>query len=436
MADVRTTAYKLICSVMEDKVPCHIVLSEALSQMNDCDRVDRSFLKSLVYGTVERCITIDTIIHILTGREVSSLKKVIRNILRMGIYQIAYMDVPDHAAVNESVKLAKKKGFAGLSSFVNGVLREFTRRKDYFLTEYAGELLGAERMSYVYSFPVWLIELLEEEYGEQKTEEMLAFFMKAGEISVRVNNSLCRTDDLVTSLSAQGIAVRKSTLVPDCLVMSDFGRLEDIPEFNRGLFTVQDVSSAMSGYVIGLDGSEKVLDLCAAPGGKSLNVYDIIKAKGGSGSVTSCDISESKLELIRSNIKRCGFTDIKLLCNDATVFNKEFENAFDVVICDLPCSGLGIIRKKPDIRFNVSQDKFVELQSLQRQILDNAFKYVKAGGKLVFSTCTLTKQENGDNSEYIKKTGLFDCVYEKTFIPGEDGADGFFITVFERRVND
>lgn len=432
MAAVRSTALKLLCSIMEDKAPCHIVMGEALSQMSDCDSADRGFLKTLVYGTVERCITIDRIIEILTKREISSLKKIIRNILRLGIYQIAYMEVPDHAAVDESVKLAKKKGFAGLSSFVNGVLREFIRRKDYFLVEYPKELSGSELLSYIYSFPVFLIDLFIDEYGEESTLGILEFFQKPSEVSIRVNVSKCETKHLYESLKKQGITVRESTLVPDCLVINDFNRLEDIDEFKRGYFTVQDVSSAMSGYVIGLEGHEKVLDLCAAPGGKTLNVYDIIKSKKGTGSVTACDISEHKLDLIRSNTKRLSFTDITLLVNDATVLNESFIDSFDVVICDLPCSGLGIIRKKPDIRYNVSPQKFLELQKLQRSILDNAFRYVKKGGKLIYSTCTLTKEENTQNAAYIQATGSFSLKYEKTFIPGEDGADGFYISVYER----
>ena len=432
MPSVRETVLNLTTRIIEKKEPCHIVLGQALGKQSDLPEKDRAFIKVLVYGVVERRFMLDRIIEKLSGRPINKLKPVVRNILRIGIYQLAFMDVPDHAAVFETVALAKKGPAAPFKSFINANLRSFQRQSDFFMKEYADSLGRDEKLSYTYSMPLWIVQMFIKEFGADKTEDILKSFLEPNGLPVRINVSKAKEEDVIASLTSQGIRAEKSSLCDNAYVLYDCPAPNLVREFKDGLITVQDAACALSGRMIGLEGNESVLDLCAAPGGKSLNVADIMLSKGGAGSVVSCDISDSKVALIRENVDRCGFKNIELRVNDATVFNPEFEGRFDAVICDLPCSGLGIIGKKPDIKYNASLEGIADLQDLQRKILVNAFRYVRKGGKLLYSTCTLTTAENSDNVRFITENSEFSLVEQRTILPGEFGSDGFFISLFNR----
>ena len=432
MPSVRETVLNLTTRIIEKKEPCHIVLGQALGKQSDLPEKDRAFIKVLVYGVVERKVMLDKIIENLSGRPTSKLKPIVRNILRIGIYQLGFMDVPDHAAVFETVALAKKGPAAPFKSFINANLRSFQRQSDFFLKEYADSLGFEEKLSYTYSMPLWIVQMFIKEFGADKTEDILKAFLEPNGLPVRINVSKAKEENVIASLSAKGIRAEKSTLCDNAYVLFDCPAPNLVKEFKDGLITVQDAACALSGRMIGLEGNERVLDLCAAPGGKTLNAADIMLSKGGTGSIVSCDVSDSKISLIRENVERCGFENIELMVNDATVFNPEFEDRFDAVICDLPCSGLGIIGKKPDIKYNASPEGIAALQELQRKILVNAFRYVRKGGKLLYSTCTLTTAENSENVRFITDNSGFSLVEQRTILPGAFGSDGFFVSLFKK----
>ena len=467
MPSVREIVLNLTTRIIDKKEPCHIVLTQALGKSGDLQEKDRALIKLLVYGVVERRLMLDRIIEELSGRPINKLKPVVRNILRIGIYQLAFTDIPDHAAVFETVALAKKGPASPFKAFVNANLRSFQRRKDFFMQEFAADLPEDERLSYEFSMPLWITHMWQQSYGSEETARILGAFLEPHGIPIRINISKASEHEVIAALENRGIRAEKSGLCDNAYILYDCPAPTLISEFNDGLLTVQDGACVLSGQMIGLRGGEKVLDLCAAPGGKTLNAADILKfreeknkgsdlacesssgcfdpsdreeaekaakqADDKHGHVTACDISKEKTDLIDDSVNRCGFDNISVTVNDATVRNESFVDAFDVVICDLPCSGLGIIGKKPDIKYNASPEGIAELAELQRKILTNAFDYVRKGGKLLFSTCTLTREENEVNTEFIEKSGMFELKEKKTVMPGTFGADGFYMSLFIKK---
>ena len=459
----RNIALDDIIGILEEKKPLHTVLLTSLNGIDD--KREKAFVARLVRGCVERAYSIDNIIDSVSSVKVKKQKTVIRNILRSGIYQILFMDsVTDFAACDESVKLAGKRGFRNLQGFVNGVLRNICRKKEELLkdiyipeigksgTECQGEIEAVNdtvRLAYKYSMPEWIVEEFTKVFEKERAEDAFRYFLKENEISVRVNTSKTTPEAFEKKCEALGIKAERNKYIDKCFKISDTGSLEELQEFKEGLFVVQDMSSSLVGYICekvsGLNPLSKisVLDFCAAPGGKSLYLADI------GMEVTACDISEQKISLIEENVNRCRFGNIKTIVNDATVFNPGFEGKYDIVLCDLPCSGLGIIGKKPDIKYNMTPEKVGELAKLQRSILDNAVKYVKKDGYLVFSTCTVTITENFENAEYLKSVHNFCGVALNEYlpcgirakdaddnyiqiIPGEYDSDGFFISLYKK----
>ncbi len=448
MADIRNDCLNLVNAVLEDHRPSHLVIADYLDTHAELEDRDRSFVKRLVMGVTERKLMIDYVTDAVSKTKTSKMKPAIRGIIRMGVYQLLYMNVPDPAACNESVKLAKKRGFTNLGGFVNGVLRTVAKNKDE-LTDLTGIKDNIARMSLRFSMPEWIVRYFCESYGEEKAVRAFEHYFEPSKTFIRCNSSKIAPDELLQRLTARGITAEK-TDIERCLRISDYSKLSGIPEFESGLFSVQDMSSIMAGEIADVKAGMKVLDLCAAPGGKSLNIADrmISLEKGIAdgrmsgeengdesaintgksirwGGIISCDISEQKVRLIDENITRCGFNNIETRVNDAAVFVPEFENGFDIVIADLPCSGLGIIGRKPDIKYNMTPEGQNELVSLQKSILDNAVRYLKKGGQLLYSTCTVNRAENEENVSYIDEKGC-KCVLQKQLLPGDNGADGFF----------
>ena len=476
--NIRNVALEDVIGILEEKKPLHTVLLSSLNGIED--KREKAFVARLVRGCVERAYSIDRIIDDVSSVPLKKQKKVIRNILRIGTYQILFMDsVTDFAACDESVKLAGKRGFKALQGFINGVLRNICRRKEDFKGLYVPEkesgdsLIDKGSMAFKYSVPQWIVDGFCSAYGEEKAEAAFRYFLNENGISFRVNTSNISLeqfegiigDDIrkaskaenpekygISSRENSSIRVEKSRYIDKCYKIYGAGSIEELRIFEDGLVTAQDMSSALVGYLcesimsrINVTGNIGVLDICAAPGGKSLYLADL------NANVTACDISETKLSLIRENAERCHFSNIELRLNDATAYNDEFEGKFDIVLCDLPCSGLGIIGKKPDIKYNMTPEKIVELAELQKRMLKNASRYLKTGGYLVYSTCTLTKQENTENVEFIKRELDLAGVMIEEFLPlgikaehsednyiqilpGEYGSDGFFISLFKREL--
>ena len=438
---------------LKDGKPSHIVLKDTLDNYLYLDKASRGFITRLYEGSIEKMIYLDFVINSFSKIPVKKLKPIIKILMETAAYQIFFMDrVPDSAAINEAVKLAKKRGLAGLSGFVNGVLRNIARNKgNIALPDKDKEYI--RYLEVKYSVPKEVTEHFIKEYGNVQAEEILEAFEKKQPIVARVNRTRLTREDLVKKLTEEDVKVSTDTVFPESLKILELDSLNFLESFENGDFVIQDESSQFIGKIAELPQNAKVLDICAAPGGKTL----LMAEKPEAERITACDISEKKTGLIEENINRLGIKKVITMVNDATVFNKKFEEDFDMVICDLPCSGLGVIGRKRDIKYNITGNKIKELAKLQREILENAKKYVKKGGYLIFSTCTMSKLENEENFKFISEFSGFSPVdfsdkikdsvvrykagsrllseAEKGYIrllPGELGTDGFFISEFMR----
>ena len=435
-----------LIEINEEHSPSHIVVKESLDQYYSLSRQDRAFIKRLTIGTLEHLTSIDEIIDRYSSVPVTKQKPVIRNIIRSGVYQLLYTEVNAPSACNESVNLCKKYGFAGLAGFVNGVMRTVARNKDALVAELDCDINASadklHALCFKYSMPEWIAKYFLDNYGLEKTVAVFDFFFKDNPVTICCNQSNIEQYKLEALLKAKVESVTTIEDMPKCMRLSGYDSLVMLDEFVSGLFWVQDFSSVLASelpdinmiheYLNGrLTYDIKVLDLCAAPGGKTINMADRFKVAGLNAHFTACDISESKLALVKDNITRLGFDNIDILKNDATVFKPDFEENFDIVLTDVPCSGLGIIGKKPDIKYNTSPDKQDELVRLQRSILDNAVRYLKTGGYMVYSTCTVNHAENEENVEYIKDKG-FEALLTRQLLPGELESDGFFYSLLKK----
>ena len=438
---------------LKDGKPSHIVLKDTLDNYLYLDKASRGFITRLYEGSIEKMIYLDFVINSFSKTSVKNLKPIIKILMETAVYQIFFMDrVPDSAAINEAVKLAKKRGLAGLSGFVNGELRNIARNKENIaLPDKDKEYI--RYLEVKYSVPKEVTEHFIKEYGNVQAEEILEAFEKKQPIVARVNGTRLTREELVKKLTEEDVKVSTDTVFPESLKILELDSLNFLESFENGDFVIQDESSQFIGKIAELPQNAKVLDICAAPGGKTL----LMAEKPEAERITACDISEKKTGLIEENINRLGIKKVITMVNDATVFNKKFEEDFDLVICDLPCSGLGVIGRKRDIKYNITGNKIKELAKLQREILENAGKYVKKGGYLIFSTCTMSKLENEENFKFISEFSGFSPVdfsdkikdsvvrykagsrllseAEKGYIrllPGELGTDGFFISEFMR----
>ncbi|MBP3263380.1 16S rRNA (cytosine(967)-C(5))-methyltransferase RsmB [Pseudobutyrivibrio sp.] len=418
--NIREISADTLIEILEHGQFSHIYLKAVLDKYGYLEKSERAFITRLVNGTLERMIELDYIINSYSKTKVKKMKPLIRTIMRMGAFEIYYMDaVPDSATCNEYVKLAKKRGFAGLSGFVNGVLRSIARDKGN---------LNITDLCVKYSMPQWIVDKWNADYGEEQTKEILKGFFEPEELCIRVNLGKITRDELMNKLKAQDISVRICDNIPSALYMAGFNVISSIPEFNEGLFYIQDYSSQLVPYKAGIKESDAVLDLCAAPGGKALHASEL----AAKGTVLARDLTEAKVALINENIQRTGATNVKAEQYDATVFDESSENKYDVVIADLPCSGLGIIRKKPDIKYNQTEESLAELVNLQARILENAARYVKAGGTLCYSTCTINKDENENQVEnFLSSHKEFTIKNCEQLLPDKNH-DGFFICVMKK----
>ncbi len=393
MTDPRYVAFQALL-LADDGRYIPNMTKDLLDRYSYLDRQDRSFIKRLTEGTIERKITIDHVLDLYSKVPVRKMKKEVRTLLRMGTYQLLFMDgVTDFAAVNETVAIAKKTKVRSLSGFVNAVLRSISQNKDNIsYPDRFSDIVGY--LSVAYSCPEWIVKKLLDENGEEKAVSLLKLSVSTRPITARINLSRAGADEVLSQCPG-----KISEVLDNAIVLEDYDNIEDIPAFAKGLINIQDISSMLVCKVAGIKEDDTVLDLCAAPGGKTLHAADIAHA----GSVISCDVSGEKVAKIKENIERCSFTNIDVRVNDATVFNPEFEGMADVVIADVPCSGLGVMGRKNDIKYNLSKSSVKELAKLQKKILSNAVKYVRPGGTLMFCTCTCSREENMGNMEYLIK---------------------------------
>lgn len=435
----------LLMDITEHDVYSHIALGNVLSKYQYLDKKERAFITRVTEGTLEHLIELDYILSQFSKVKVKKMKPVIRNILRSAVYQLKYMDsVPDSAVCNEAVKLAVKKGFGPLKGFVNGVLRSAARGID--AVEYPSG--PVEALSVRYSMPEWILKMWLEEYGRETVEMMLADFQKEKPLTIRCNISRCQPAELEARLEKEGVRAAGHPYLPYACRITGYDYLGDLESFREGLFAVQDVSSMLVGEIADPKPGDYIIDVCAAPGGKSIHLADRL---AGTGHVEARDLTEYKTALIRENIDRMGMKNITAVQMDASVQDASSVSKADIVIADLPCSGLGVLGKKTDLKYRVTEKQLEDLVRLQRSILDVVCGYVKPGGVLIYSTCTINRAENQENvkwflaehpdfaPEQLKESlcaqlqgavGEDGCLQ---LLPGVHDSDGFFIARLRKK---
>ena len=433
----------ILMEVTRDGEYSHIALRNVLNKYQYLDKKERSFITRVTEGTLERMIELDYIINQFSKVKVNKMKPVIRNILRMSVYQLKYMDsIPNSAVCNEAVKLATKKGFSSLKGFVNGVLRNIERNLD--------AITYPDDLSIKYSMPEWILNQWKEVYDDKTIETMLQAFLEDKPTTIRCNTNQVTVDELVEKLKAEGVTVEKHPYLPYALWISSYNYLAELQSFQEGDFYVQDISSMLVSHIAQPKEGDNVIDVCAAPGGKSLHMAEMLK---GTGHVEARDLTDYKVNLIWENIERSRMQNIEAVRFDATVLDETSVEKADVVVADLPCSGLGILGKKTDLKYKMTEKTQEDLVVLQRDILSKVKNYVKPGGNLVYSTCTIHKKENMDNVHWFLENNpdfaldsIEDLLNEELkrdvmekgcfqFLPGVHKSDGFFIAKFKRVQN-
>ncbi len=435
------SARMIVCELLEklEKSAYSNLALDGVLQSSDVSARDKAFISRLFYGVIERKATLDYIISLYSSKPIQKLDTVILETLRMGIYQLLYMDsVPDNAAVNESVELVKQFGKKSAAPFVNAVLRSFIRDDKKF----ALPKDRIQKFCFEYSCSTDLAKKLIDQYGEDKASEFLKRSLEPHKLYLRVNNTKTDCDSLIADFSMNGVSVKKCTLLDNCLEAEPFGSVENNELFKKGYYHVQDLSSQLCCAALEPKKGEKILDICSAPGGKAFTVTEIT---GDECELYACELHDKRVKLIRNGAERLGLKSIKALQNDAKVYNESFPK-FDKILCDVPCSGTGVIRSKPEIKY-ADLKKFEGLPKIQYDILDMASKYLKVGGELVYSTCTVLKEENElVIDRFLKENKDFEGVpfltdigtpfggYKASIIAESFDCEGFFISKI-RRIN-
>lgn len=435
MDNARRTAVKVLGEVLQKGAFSNIVLSKELNKSSLNDK-DRSLATEIVYGTLKYKYTLDVILNYFIKSGLDKMDENVLNILRISLYQMIYLDkIPEFAVVNEAVELAKRNSIKG-SKLVNGVLRNYLRNKD---VNFCDEKSDVDQLSFKYSFPKWIVSLFMDQYGVDNAEKILKGLNMTPAITVRVNNLKTDYESAWKQLEDNQYDIEEGKVCPEAIVITKGKSIENNPLFKEGLITVQDESAMLVAPSMDIDEGMTILDLCSAPGGKTCHIAEIMN---NTGEVYAFDIHSSKLPLIKENAVRLGVENIKCHTLDATKYDNSYQEKADRVLIDVPCSGLGIIRKKPEIKWNKNARDTKELIEIQRKIMENSCKYVKSGGKLIYSTCTLNKAENEENIKwFIKKHSDYtleplyygevdNIIYHKegymTILP-DKYMDGFFI---------
>lgn len=446
VVSLREIILGVLLEILEEEKYSHIVLRDVLEKYQYLEKRDRAFISRVTEGTLENLIQLDYIIERFSKVKIENMKPVIRTILRMSVFQLKYMDsVPDSAACNEGVKLAQRKGFYRLSGFINGVLRSVTRNLDK--VEYPDvKQQPIPYLSITYSMPEWILKDWLELYGFETVELICQETHRKKMTPIRCNLNRASKQEIMDSLKEQGILVEPVSYLDYALEIGDYNYMKAINAFKKGWFQVQDISSMLVSEIASPKWGDYCIDVCAAPGGKSLHLADKLK---GSGHVEARDVSDYKVRLMHENIERIGLINMTAVSADATVFYPASVEKADILIADVPCSGLGVIGKKQDIKYKMTPAKRTEIVKLQRKILDTVYSYVKKGGTLIYSTCTIGAEENQFNVKWFLENYPFrlesidpyicEELQSKTtqagylqLIPGIHKTDGFFIARFKR----
>ncbi len=445
--NTRELVLDILMAIEKEEDFSHKLLKGTLDKYDYLERKDKAFIKRMVEGSLEQQLYLDFIINNYSNTPVHKMKPLIRNLLRMSTYQLLFMQVPDRAVCNEAVKLAAKRKFVNLKGFVNGVLRKIAMSKEALPKPSRSDM--ASFLSITYSMPKWIVEKWMKELGAEVTEGVLKSFLEIQPVTIRIAESVSEADQekLLAQMKEEGIEVVAHPYLSYAYKISHLEGVHQVPGFAQGLITVQDVSSMLAVEACGIKAGDFVLDVCAAPGGKTMLAAE---KTGPKGTVVARDLSDMKVSYIEENAGRMCLDQVRVQVFDATVLDETMIGQADVVIADLPCSGLGIMSKKRDIKYHVTEESLLELQTLQRQMLDVVSQYVKPGGTLLYSTCTINPMENEENRAYIIENLGFEpvdidaCLPEELhgettkdgylqLIPSLHETDGFFISKYRKK---
>ena len=444
--NLREIILGILMEVTEGEAYSHIALRDTLEKYQYLPKRDRAFVSRVTEGTLENLIQIDYVIECFSKVPIHNMKPLIRNLLRMSIYQLKYMDsVPDSAVVNEAVRLAQKRGFYNLKGFVNGVLRAAARGMEEVAYPQPKED-PVEYLSVSYSMPQWILRKWLEQFSFEEVEKMCDSFRDEKPVSVRLRTEHVSREEIISSLREEGCEVTQHPYLDYAIRISGYNYLKALTAFRQGWIYVQDVSSMLVSEIAAPNWGDYCIDVCAAPGGKSIHLADKLK---GSGYVEARDNSEEKADLMQANIDRLGIINMVVALQDATIFDQKSFHSADIVLCDVPCSGLGVIGKKQDIRYRMNPTRQEELIRIQRRILAVSQNYVKPGGVLIYSTCTIGADENQMNLKYFLENYPFHLESIDPYIPeqlrcrtsaggylqllpGIHDTDGFFLARLKR----
>lgn len=428
----RTLAFETLEMVIKDRAYSNIALNQTL-QRKDLSQADKGLITEIVYGTLKRQYTLD---YLLKPFIQTKLKRWVRILLWMSIYQYRYLDrIPTHAVINEAVMIAKQRGGPHQGKIVNGILRQITRSE---LPDPMKIQDPKRRLSISYSLPMWVIEHWITQYGFEETERIAQSMLEHVAQTVRVNTSKISTSEAVQRLEEEGFTVEEDAELDVCLHVNG-GVIANSDSFREGLISIQDKSSMFVAHYLDPQIGDHILDACSAPGGKACHIGELLR---GTGQVTATDIHQHKIALIQENIHKLGLPHVKAMQHDATT---PYQEMYDRILVDAPCSGLGVLRHKPEIKYTQSWDDIHQLVDLQLEILENVKHQLKPGGTLVYSTCTIEQLENENviytflkqNSEFefepIEHPITHEQVKTLQILPQDFDSDGFFITRIKRK---
>lgn len=443
--NVRETALEILEMIEKNQSYSNLLLNNSIKK-NELDKKDVGLLTELTYGTLQRKMALDYYLSPFLAKN-KKLESWVRQLLRLTIYQMVYLDkIPDRAAIYEAVEIAKRRGHKGISSLVNGVLRSMQREGFPSFDAIEDPI---ERLSIRTSHPLWLVQRWVGQFGFEETKVMCEINLTAPIMTGRVNTTKISRDECLARLESEGFEVKGSLVVPEAILCLK-GNLAHSDAFKTGLLTIQDESSMLVGLALGVNNQQKVLDACAAPGGKSTHIAEKMN---GTGEVISLDLHEHKVKLIRENAKRLELSNIQAKTLDSRNVGEHFEKeSFDRILLDAPCTGLGVMRRKPDMKYTKKEEDLFQLQKIQKTLLESVSPLLKKGGILVYSTCTIDPEENQEvvesflqqHPEYIRDETFMDRIPEsiRSFVkngemqilPQYFNSDGFYIACLRKQV--
>lgn len=448
--NVREVVLDILLELSKSEEYSNILIAAALDKYDYLEGKEKAFIKRVCEGTIERRIQIDYVLDQYSKTPVTKMKPLIRELLRMSVYQLLFMEhVPSAAVCNEAVKLAKKRRFQQLQGYVNGVLRNIARGKaDISYPDREKDLTGF--LSVRYSMPPWLVRHFSEVYGQDGCEKILCAFLERKAVCLRLDELLTDQERalLLGTWEQDGVKVEAHPYLPYAVKLQNAAGIRRLAGYGEGRFAVQDVSSMLVVETAGIRCGDTVLDVCAAPGGKALHAAQKLR---GTGQVIACDVSQYKTEKIEENRDRLGLQNVTVKVQDARVRDESLVGQADILLADVPCSGLGVIGHKQDIKYRVTAQSLTEIVQLQKEIITNVIDYIKPGGILMYSTCTMNPGENEEMAVWICNTFGFDQVSMEDgvpaplkkeaargmlqLLPGVHETDGFFFAKLRKKSN-